>query len=169
MGKRFTPEEDVDRLAERVFRDSGQSIEDEEMFNLAFDSYLGEVELNKLQNTTLRKKVFDSMRASHPEIMKGSLFKKAGGKSFKRDRAKTAREVVTDIKIFKKKGAGKVDLQGYDTKKGGVVRTKHKFDIPGSVKEKIVFARRTVVLVNNQEQVRFRDKLGRFTSVKRRR
>lgn len=172
MGKRFTPEEDVNRLAERVFRDSGQNIQDKEMFDLAFNDYMSDIDMSEKQDTVLRKKVFDKMRSSHPEISSQSFFKKAGGKSFVKDRERTAKRVVTDIKVYKKRGARKVDLQGYDTKKGRIVKLKRqvkvRFDIPGRVKERIVYVRRVVVVVQQKEILRYRDKLGRFASVRRR-
>lgn len=63
---RRTLEDDVDRLAERIWDSGHHLIQDGEDFNNVFDNYL--IEVNEKQDTTLRKKVFDALRRKHPGV-----------------------------------------------------------------------------------------------------
>ena len=114
MAKRKTPTDDVERLAERIWQFSGGRIIDRESFDYAFDKYLEDEDLNRSQDSKLRNGCFDALRQKRMFIKKGSVFKKAKGKSYSRDIATTAKTIVTTEKEYIKKGASKVDLKGYD-------------------------------------------------------
>ena len=85
-------------------------------------------------------------------------YKKAGGKDLKGDRGKTAKVVVTDEKVYRKKGVTKVDLKGFDTKR--------RLEIPAKKKGKIVYAERTFIQIRGKHYMRFRDRKGHFVSVR---
>lgn len=57
--KRFTPEEDVDRLSERVWNWAHGNIADKEDFDAVFDDYMGE--MNHKQETKLRSEVWEKL------------------------------------------------------------------------------------------------------------
>lgn len=162
--RRKTPEDDIFRLAERVFRLGG--IIDKETFDLAFDNTIG-MPMTGGQDTDLRKDVFKVVVSNHPdEVRSSSLLKDAKGKSFEKDRDKTAKRIVTSQDEYVRQGARNVDLDEYDTKRGKRI-LKEDFDIAGRIKGKVVFARKTFVTINQKQVPRFRDRLGRFARISR--
>lgn len=84
--------------------------------------------------------------------------KKAGGKDLDRDREKTAKTIVKTPEEYKKKGASKVDLTGFDTRR--------RLTIPARKKGKIVYAERTFVYIKGKQFMRFRDRSGHFVSIR---
>ncbi len=177
MAKRTTPEDDVERLSERVWRDAGGTIRDKATFDSAFDSYM-DGDLNPKQDKQLRNRTFDKVISNHPSVSRRSIHADARGKDFERDRKTTAKRVVTSKRDYKKFGASNVDLQAYDTRRGEVAKvTRRKkvfnFNLAGKVKKKVVFARKTSVFIKFKKKgrtkvIRFRDRRGRFVRVKKR-
>lgn len=163
--KRVYPLEELDRLSERIWADAQGNIIDRDSFDDAFEDYIGEgAKVTEKQLTLLRPKVFKRIVANHPEISRGRLFRKAKGKDFARDKAKKARVVVTDKKEYVKRTAPRVDLKDYDMP---VKRRKPQFNVLGRVGGRVVYARRTFVIVSGKRRLRYRDSKGRFVSVKR--
>lgn len=78
---RTTPEEDIDRLAERIWQDYGDNIEDIDSYNTAFNEFfnlqVGEKPTKK-QDTILRKEVFKSMQETHKSIVEEHLYPAKG-------------------------------------------------------------------------------------------
>lgn len=66
-GKRETPEDDVERLAEKIYNEYGNKIEDIDSFNKYFNKYMGT--MKGATGTKLRKKVFENMIETHPLII----------------------------------------------------------------------------------------------------
>lgn len=141
---------DADRIAETLFHRYGKAIVDKETFDRAFDNYM------EGSGDELREMVFNHYRSNHPSIGKSSIFKKAGGKDFERDKRTTSKQIVTSRKEYIRRGASNVDLKGYDTK---------TFDVRGKVGEKVVFAREETIQYKVNKVRKFRDKRGRFVKV----
>jgi|TARA_Y100000034_G_C6904939_1_gene419618 hypothetical protein len=168
---RLTPEDDIDRMSERIFNESGILVQDRDTFDLAFNDVISkdEDELTSEQ-VDFREDVFRLFVREHPGVRTDRLFKKAGGKDLKRDRRKTAKRIVQTDKEFIKKGARRVDFAGFDIKEEEInvkqLRRRKEFVIPATVKRKVIFARKTFVKVKGKSQVRFRDVKGRFASIR---
>lgn len=64
--KRETPEEDVERLAEKIYNEARGKIIDEDNFDEQFNKYMGTIK--GATGTKLRKKVFENMIETHPLI-----------------------------------------------------------------------------------------------------
>ena len=156
MGKkRVTPEEEFDRLAERIWLDYGYSddIEDIDTYNQAFDEFFSEdvkKEPTNRQDTILRKEVFKSIRINHPSVVDEHLYKKVGRpKKAEHFEDKRKSEVFIYIgyvynkkEHISKKVFTKKETLTYKTKKKG---------------EKVFTERKREV---------FRDRSGRFASEK---
>lgn len=167
MPRRKSPEEDFDRLAERLQNQYGKYIKDEESFNVAYDSYLAELPdshplFKKLNRSKVFEKVFTHKKDSTQYMTRDNIYKEAGGKDLNKDRQKTAKRVVKTRKEYEKAGASRVDLEGYDTKQDFNARYKK----PGRVKGKIVFVREASYKRYGKTFHIYRDKRGRFASVK---
>lgn len=166
MVRRKTIDDDLDRLAENLFISEGDLISDRDSFELALNNYLVEEGLSK----NSKDKLFEIYVNDHPDVSKERLFKKAKGKDLERDRQQTARTVVKTKEEFVKKGASKVDFAGFDVKESKIrkqkVEARKGFEIASKVKDKVVFSKKVFVVVQGKRQVRHRDKLGRFTSIK---
>lgn len=164
--KRFTPEDDVDRLAERVWNWSGKNIQSREDFEQAYFDYLGE-DLTDKQMRKLKNQTWDRILFKHL----------GGGKNLKQDRKKTSQTIARNVQEYKKLGAQNSDLSGLDTKNARKISRKQKtrirqreynFKSIGRIKGKVVYARRTIIFVKGKKQARFRDRKGRFVSTRRR-
>lgn len=156
------PDKDIDRIAETIWLESNGKIIDRDTFDLHFDGYMGD--LNTKQDSRIRERTFKELREQHPEVKTTRIFSEAGGKDLKRDQQKTAKEVVTTEKEYRKKGAGKVDLKDYDTKQPA-----HKKKRYGSVGGKVVEVRGVYVTYKGKRSLRYRDiNSGRFASIKHR-
>lgn len=138
--KRATPEDDVDRLAERIWergRDKIQSLDD---YNGVFASYLTQngQDLSFKQKRTLRLGVLDSLKKNQ----KGFAKKLKQEKEVQTKKEKEARREL----IFE---AGRTPTPG-------------EFKHVGRIKNKTVFVRRTSMTVKDKLRVVYRDERGRF-------
>lgn len=170
MVRRITPSFEIDRINERLFRESKFQIQDRDSFDLAFNDLLS------LTDTTISEKQkklkdnsFKDFINKHPDVSTERIFTRAKGKDLRRDRLKTAKRVVRTRREFIKEGASKVDLKGFDTARQKTTKEivrRRTFTVPATVKGRVVFAKRTSVMVQGKSQVRFRDSKGRFVSSK---
>jgi len=166
MAKRTTTTDEIERMTERLHNFHRKTIKDRNSFGVAY-SKLTETSTVGLsaKQKAFRDQVFANYKKRHPEglIKQKDLktFEKAGGKDFVRDRQQT-RNVVGTRKEFVEKGAQESDLKGVDTKP-----IKDKFSQIARVKGRIVYSRKTTVKIKGTPVTRFRDKRGRFVSVKR--
>jgi len=84
--KRTTPEDDYDRLAERIWRRGGGRIKNQADFISVFDSYMRESD--QKSNKSLIQGVFERIQKKHPKVSSSlftekarvEAFVKAGGK-----------------------------------------------------------------------------------------
>ena len=163
--KRITPETDFDRLAERINRDYGRFIQDKETFDTSFNDYLEDVDTDSRIFLSSNMNHVFSIYATRFRVDKGSTFKKAKGKSFKRDIRQTAKTVVTTKQEYIKRGAKNVDLKGYDTKRARIkAPSASAYRFRGRKKGKIVFAR----ALNTKLGLRYIDRRGQYVSIKKR-
>jgi len=154
-------DEDLDRISEALWSDSQGKIVDKDTFDLHFKDFVGDI--TPRQERFLKPAVFRKLKDKHPNISSRGLFKEAGGKDLSRDRKTTAKEVTTSEAEYKRKGAQRVDLQGYDTKGG-----KKVYNVVGRVKGKVVYGRKTTIVLRGKKVERIRDSKGRFISTKQR-
>lgn len=159
--RRITLDEDVSRISDSIYADSYGKIVDRDTFDMHYKDFFA-TEPTTLQDTRLKNKVFRDMKQKHPDISSRRIFTEAEGKDLKRDRMTTAKEVTTSKSEYKRKGASRVDLKGYDTKQ----KRRFKYNYVGQRKGKIVYARRTFVNVQGKRKLRYRDSRGRFVSTK---
>ncbi len=168
--RRITPPDEIDRINERIFRESKFKVQDRDSYDLAFNDLLSLDDKAITSNQrALRTNSFQDFIREHPEVSTERLFTKVGkGKDLRRDRLRTAKKVVETREEFKGK-ASDVDLRGFDTARQKVkkaVLRRRTFTVPAQVKGRVVFAMRTSVTVKGKSQVRHRDSRGRFSSVK---
>ncbi len=165
-----TPSDEIDRINERLFRESKFQIQDRDSYDLAFEDLIEVDERNlSSRQKTLRNDSFADYKQLHPDVSPERLFRKAKGKDLRRDRLKTAKRVVTTRKKYIKGGASRLDLKGYDTARQGVTKKviqRRTFTVPALVKGKVTRAVKTSVIVKGKRLVRHRDALGRFASVR---
>lgn len=158
MPKRVTPEQEFDRLAERIYNEHGENIVDRDTFDVFFNRYMGSEDITRKRDVVLREKTFDYYAKNHSGVSTERIHEEAGGKNLAVDMAKTAKTIVTDKKQYRKLGAGKVDLKGYDTKP----KFKKKLDVTARVKGKIVYATQDTVIIKGHKITVYRDRKGRF-------
>lgn len=165
---RITPADEIDRINDRLFRESKFQIQDRDSYDLAFNDLLSTREQDlSLQQKRMRTTGFGDYVSEHPEVSKERLFTKAKGRDLRKDRLKTAKRVVKTEKEFVKKGARKVDLKGFDTARQRITKEisrRRRFTVPARIGKKVVFAVKTSVVVKGKSVVRFRDSKGRFAS-----
>lgn len=160
--RRKTPEDDPERLAERVYRFSKGKIIDRATFNLWWREYMGDDTTGNQRN--LKENTFKAL-ARKKGFTKQNIFKQAGGKNLRQDQRTRARIVTRDPKKYIKMGAQKADLYGLDTPNAGPRKT--RFTLIGRSRKKVVYARKTYVQIKGVKVVRHRDKRGRFVSIKK--
>lgn len=138
--RRKTPEEDFERLAERMYnqRFAGQ-ISDRETFEKAWKSYFQGGE--SLKNKKLKENVFRILKDKY-DVFKGDV-------SLER---KQLREDVKAIKGEKTAPSKKI---------------KHEFDFVGTERGRVVYARQIKINFMGKQAVRFIDEKGRYVSVRR--
>ena len=162
--------EEIDRINERLFRQSKFQIQDRDSYELAFNDLLSLTEPTiSGKQKQLRNSGFSDFLKEHPDVSRERLFTRARGKDLRRDRLKTAKRVVTTRKEFVKEGAKDVDLRGFDTARQKVTKdiiARRTFTVPARVKGRVVFSMRTSVVVKGKRQVRHRNSKGQFSSVK---
>lgn len=169
MTRRITPSDEIDRINERLFRESKFQIQDRDSYDLAFDDLLSVVGELSGKQKDLRSKAFRDFVSAHPDVSTEKLFTKAKGRDLRRDRLKTAKRVVKTRKEFIRAGSKEVDLKGFDTARQKTTKEiirRRTFTIPAKVKKRIVFAMKTSVVVRGKRQVRFRNAKGQFSSAK---
>ena len=135
--KRETPEEDVERLAEKIWNESKGDIADIDSFNEYFDEYMGDLKGDT--GTKLRKKVFTKVMDEHKSVVAERLKPKAG-------RPPKEAEILEDKRV-----KPKFIYLRY---------VKHK--IVYAKKEKLIYK----IKKKEITRVIYRDRLGRFTSSK---
>ncbi len=163
MVRRITEDDDLDRLSDNLFISEGDLISDRDSFDISLKRYAPDNNLSKES----KEELFRIYRMDHAGVSEERLFKKAKGKDLERDRRQTAKRVTRDFKEFRKKGARKVDFAGLDTTERDIRKFKRvskEFTIPAMVRNKVVFSKRTFVVVKGKRQLRFRDSKGRFAS-----
>ena len=163
-----TPPDEIDRINERLERESQVQIQDRDSYDLAFNDLISTDEDDlSLDQKRMRTNGFGDYRDSHPDVSAERLFSKAKGKDLRRDRLKTAKRVVTTRKDYIKERASKVDLKGYDTARQRIskgIRIRRTFTVPSRIRGKVVFAVRTSVRIpKRRNRIRFilRNKLKR--------
>lgn len=174
----MTPESDYERLAMNVYAEHGENISDRDTFDFFYDKYLVEVE-NSLTNEYNRDKTWNHYRRIY-RIPDARIHKEGGGKDFAKDKQKTAKTVVKSVEEYKKKGAGRVDYKGYDTKKPFKRRTRdqmvrdiakeREYSVIGYQKGLVRNARKTKIKWKGREGVvRYVDRRGKYVSIKKKR
>lgn len=167
MARRITTTDEIERMRERIYNFHRSRIRDRRSFDMAFSK---EFQVSESSLTDKQKKfreaVFNNFRRNHPERVasQGELkeFKKAGGKDIASDR-RTTRNVVRTRREYRRRGAQEADLKGVDTKP-----PVESFRQVARSKGRIVYARKTSVSVRGEKVTRYRDRRGRFASVKKR-
>ena len=155
--------EEIERIAEAINNlDIDNQIKDRDSFDLAFEDYFEEDEKMK-NNKKVKSSCFNEIQKLNPKIIDIRLFKKADGKDLKLDRRKTAKRIVLTKKEYIHRKSKRVDLEGYDTK------PKRKLIFVGKTKKKIVYTSKEYIIVKGHSVLRYRDRLGRFASVKQQR
>ena len=157
--------EDIQRIAETLINnDSFGNIQDFDSFEQAYEEYMlegGQDEMAKRKD--IKEKVFNDVMQIRPSVERDRIFSKAGGKDLKKDRKTNAKTIVTDRREYEERGASKVDLKGYDTKPK---TRRERFRFIGKSKGKTVFAEKVFINFKGKRMRRYRDKKGRFASVK---
>lgn len=132
--KRATPEDDIDRLAERIWMRGRGKIYNRDDFDAVFDGYLtqGDKRLTPEQRTELRNRTFNKLQKRH------------SGVSSSRGKDTPQRK-----KLFK--SAGRVPSKG-------------EYSHPGKVRGRTVFLRRTIIVYKKtgKQATVYRDDKGRF-------
>jgi len=157
--KRYTPPDDIERFAENLWNNAGgaANVKDRDSYDAFFNKYMDDT-YTSAQDRTLRDKAFNVLVKRYG-VVDEKLFSDAGGKNLLLDRKKTAKTVVATREEYLKKGAQRSDLAGFDTAA--------TFKRKGMIRRKVVFARADRVNVKGKWQVRYRDRKGRFVSVKK--
>lgn len=159
-------EEEIRRIAEAIDSlDTFEDIQDYSSFVEAYEDYLGD-DNNLTSNDYVKNQVFAELQQSDPDrIDKEDIFRLAGGKDLRKDRRFTSKTIVLTKEEYIKKGSSKTDLKGYDTKKK--LRKKRDFNVVGKVRGKVVYASREYVMLKGKMMLRYRDRRGRFISVRK--
>jgi len=140
--KRVTKEDDVDRLTERILLESSNNIVDKPSFNIAFNDYLAQT-LSDKQDNNLRRKVFDRVKEKK-KISKKPITKP-------KPAPKTKEQIKSDQFKRRLEEAPKFNATLINKKTGRKQR---------------VFAIKVFVMVKGKKSLRYRDKKGRFVSIK---
>lgn len=163
MGKRVTPTEEIERMAERI-KNSVRRAFDRDQFNKEFNRQLfrSESELSSEQ-ARFRDRVFNHFKRVYPDraVTQKELkeFRRAKGKDIVSDRQQT-RNVVRTKEEYRRRGARHADLPGVDTKP----RTE-SFARLGRERGRIVYARPVTVRIRGKTIRKYRDRRGRFAKV----
>lgn len=109
-------------------------------------------------------------------VQQVKLFKQAGGKSLKKDRKKTHKIILADVRKYKKKGARRSDLIGLDTarkfaylqgKRRMIANNKTKIVTYKPIYTRIVKGNSQTVKRKVLQEVRVYDKRGKRLSLKK--
>jgi len=163
--RRTTPEE-FDRWAENVITGARLRRGDSEtLINKKIGDYM-EFENSgqkSIFNNVVKSKIYKKLGNLKAFNKDKDLFRSAGGKNLERDRMTTAKIVTKDVSEYKRVGANKIDLDGFDTKNEKVL----KRYLRGKIKNKSVEIYKTSVIVKGKDVVRYRDKKGRFAKLRK--
>ena len=166
MAKRITPEDESSRIVERLFTAYGKRIGDRDSFDRSFFEMTEQAGFVSFAQQELVNDAFDEYAKKHG-ISKEREFTKAKGKDLTKDRLQT-RNVVTDLKEYRRKGAKNVDFEGIDTKMRArptmlqqgnkrPVQPHKSFIYSGVSKGKVVFARQITITIKAQPKRRAKD------------
>ena len=164
---RITPPEDHLRFAEWMKTNYGRFIHSKEDYDRVFDEQMNP-ESGSNVDTTFRENTWKvySKKTGIDE------FTRAGGKSLKMDRLKTARIVLPRTKEglaeYRRLKAQHANVSGIDTKDAKTVNVKwvkqnRELKYPARVKMRTVYTSKEMI----GEKVVFRDRGGRFASRKK--
>ena len=150
---RKTPEDDMERLAENLWNEYGDKIEDVDSFNLYYDKYLTNdytTDLTKAQDTTLRKKVFDAIKEKHKSVLRERVIRRGKPREkFPKVNGKTMIDGDREARILK-------------------ISKKPKYIYLRYVKNKVVYARKEILKFTikgkKYRKIIYRERYGRFTS-----
>lgn len=150
MAKRMTDSEEVERVSERLYTGYRRKINSKDSFNSALSDML----MVSGKNLTSKQKqfrddVFSHFSENHPNIIlthsEIKAFKQAGGVSISRDRERTSKVIAKDRKEYTKE---------------------IEFPFPSKSKGRIVYSRRSTFKRKGKLVSVFRDRKGKFSSVK---
>ena len=151
-------QQESERFAEWFGNKSRAGVQDRDSFDLAYQKEIKKSDLDSKEKQ-FRELVFEHYANKNPNVSKERLFSKAGGKNLALDRETTAKTIVSTKPQYIKKGAKRVDLAGYD------VRESDR-NIPARNKGRVVFSTRETITIRKKQVVIFRDRKGRFSSVR---
>lgn len=162
---------EADRVSQWLDNNKAMKIQDRDSYDLVFNDTIAEKSESQLSfvEKRFRDLVFRTYRKENPQVLEERLFKKAKGRDLRRDQLKTAKRVVKTRRKFIKEGAREVDLKGFDTarqKFNKRIAKKRLFTIMARSKGKVVRAREIIITFKGKKLKRFRDRKGRFVSVK---
>lgn len=164
--KRYTPPDDIERFAENLWNNAGGAVnvKDRDSYDAFFNKYMDDTFTPK-QDRTLRDEAFKVLNRKY-DVPDEKLFSDARGKNLLMDKKKNAKKVVATKEEYKKEGAKNVDLAGYDTSTKFDQKGYQKVKVDGKIRRRVVFVRSDRVKVKEKWQTRYRDRKGRFVSVK---
>jgi hypothetical protein len=143
MAKKRRPsptEDDINRIAETMRNDDNfHIIKNKYTFDKVYDDYLEETGL--IENKKVRGKVWDVYKEQYSDRL----------------------EEFEERKITKK--GKQVKVTKFTTEQGEF-KPKRKLTKLGRIKGKIVYTEPTAVLIRGHSYARYRDRLGRFASIK---
>ena len=143
IGKRLTNyDDDMERLAENLWRAKGQSIVDKSSFNLALSQYIDK-DLTSKQKSLMSKSVWDTLQSKKPRLREEKQISRVDV-TYKAKTTPT-RKTITASKPKKE----------------------FKFVKTGFIKGRRVFVRPSRVIIRGKTVLRFIDKKGRFTKTKK--
>lgn len=146
---RITPEEDFDRLAERIWKDYGDNIEDIDSYNTAFNEFFNlqvGAKPTPKQDTILRKEVFKLLEGRHPSVVEEHLYP-AKGRPKKAEHFEDKRKKKTFIYI------------------------RYVYNKKENISQVVFTRKETLTYKIKDKEIKreiFRDRYGRFTAEKRR-
>ena len=151
-GRRITPQDEFDRLADNLWNKYGNKIRDIDSYDEYFDKYL-DVETTPLssnQDKKLRKEVFDSMHEKHKSVVEEHLGEIIDHKIKPKDK-RTIRDVEH---LEDKRVTPKFTITA-------IINIKHPK--AGETKgDKIVYVRENTFEIKGKKVTRLIDRFGRF-------
>jgi len=151
--KRITPEEEIERFAERIWLDYGDGIEDIDSYNVAFNEFFNLQVGSKptqRQDENLRKEVFKVIKEKHPSVVSEHLYRGRG------------KPKKTESFEDKRKKPKFIYLGYFHNKKRNIIKKTfvRKQTITYLTKKK------GEKIFTERQKVIYRDRLGRFCSIK---
>jgi len=159
--------DDIDRLAENLENNFPGEVQDLKSLNETLTKYFDDRGVTKAK--------FIRSTEAKQQLIKNIRFFQGGGKDYKQDRQQTAKTVYPDTEKgrekYDRRGAGKSDLKGADTKHRKppqLSKTRvrpESLTFIGRVRTSVVKARKETVIINKKKVIKFRDRRGRFVRV----